>query len=63
MSATGKNIHTYVDDEIYGTIVDYKGIKNKYHEDSFIHLEECDYSLSLSHEYVNYLLNIEEFTR
>ena len=63
MSATGKNIHTYVDDEIYGTIVDYKGIKNKYYEDSFIHLEECDYSLSLSHEYVNYLLNIEEFTR
>lgn len=52
---TGKMTHTYIDDERKGMIGDYKGIKYEYDELSSIHLEESDYSLNLSDEYINYL--------
>lgn len=52
----GKLIHTYVDEEITGVLTDYLGNKMEYHEDSFIHLEQADYSLSISEKYENFLL-------
>lgn len=52
---TGKQTHTYIDDEISGEITDYNGIKNTYHEYSFIHLEETSFNLSLSENYLEYL--------
>ena len=57
---TGKNIHTYIDDEIKGTIKDYYGIEYSYYERSCIHMEEADYELSLAEEYVRLLLNVKE---
>ena len=57
---TGKMTHTYIDSEHSGIIEDYTGLKNRYYEKSSVHLEKCDYSLSLSEQYKNFLLQIEE---
>ena len=55
---TGKNTHTYIDDIQSGYITDYQGNVARYHEYSSIHLGSSDYSLSISQEYINFLLNI-----
>ena len=55
---TGKNIHTYIDEETNGIITDYYGVSIEYHELSSIHLEESGYELSLSREFIDYLLGI-----
>ena len=52
---SGKQTHTYIDEEISGELTDYNGIKNSYHEYSYIHLEETDFNLSLSENYIEYL--------
>lgn len=58
---SGKQTHTYIDDEINGEITDYNGIKNTYHEYSFIHLEETAFNLSLSENYIEYLNGFKDF--
>lgn len=55
---TGKNTHTYIDDVQSGYLTDYQGNVARYHEYSSIHLGSSDYSLSISQEYINFLLNI-----
>lgn len=57
---TGKMTHTYIDNETSGTITDYTGIKSDYSEKSSVHLEDADYSLSLSYAYKQFLYSIEE---
>lgn len=57
---TGKNIHTYIDEETSGTVMDYNGIMDSYYEKSSIHLEESGYELSLSREFIDYLFGIKE---
>lgn len=57
---TGKLVHTYIDEETQGEVTDYNGLKGYYHELSSVHLEEGDYSLSISDEFVNYMLEIQE---
>lgn len=57
---TGKNTHTYIDDEKHGKLKDYQGNISEYHEYSCIHLSESDYNLSISQEYLNFLLAIQE---
>lgn len=56
---TGKNTHTYIDDVQSGTLEDYQGNIARYNEYSSIHLGSSDYSLSISQEYINFLLNIK----
>lgn len=56
---TGKMTHTYVDYAIQGTMKDYKGNECEYYEKSFIHLEDAEYSLSLSQEYLDFLYALE----
>lgn len=60
---TGKNTHTYIDDKMTGVVTDYLGVTEKYEEESGIHLIECDYSLSLSNAYVDYVLGLETFEK
>lgn len=60
---TGKNIHTYIDEETTGMITDYLGTTIPYHELSSIHLEESGYELSLSREFIDYLMGIKLSTR
>lgn len=62
-SNTGKNIHTYIDEETSGIITDYYGVSIPYHELSSIHLEESGYELSLSKDFIDYLMNIKLITR
>lgn len=59
---TGKNIHTYIDEETSGIVTDYYGNSLEYHELSSIHLEESGYELSLSREFIDYLLGIRLVT-
>lgn len=60
---TGKLTHTYIDEEREGFITDYKGNTIKYLERSATHLEECDFTMSMSISYLDYLLNIKEYEK
>ena len=60
-TATGKNIHSYIDYEEKGEFIDYLGKKGSYDELSAVHMEGADYSLSLSDSYINYLEGIKEY--
>lgn len=60
---TGKNTHTYIDDEIEGDLTDYLGATAHYKEKSGIHLGPADYSLSISDAYINYLLGVRTYER
>ena len=57
-TATGKNIHTYIDYEQTGTITDYRGESCNYDTPTGVHLEPTGYTLSLSVMYLNYLMGI-----
>ena len=57
---TGKNTHTYIDDERIGTVTDYLGNVANYKELSGVHLMKADYSLSISREYSDYLRQIND---
>ena len=52
---TGKMTHTYIDDTKEGVIKDYKGQYYKYRELSGIHLENADYTLDMSVEFMKFL--------
>lgn len=52
---TGKMLHTYIDGEQSGKLVDYLGNEANYYEKSSIHLEPTSYDLSLAAEYVDFL--------
>lgn len=57
--ATGKQIHTYIDYETKGIVRDYLGNNYEYHELSGIHMEDTEYSLSMSEEFLKYLLGVQ----
>lgn len=56
---TGKNTHTYIDDERIGKVTDYMGNTLDYDEISGVHLGGADYSFSISQEYTEFLLGIQ----
>jgi hypothetical protein len=58
VNSTGKNTHTYVDNEISGYLTDYQGNIDRYNERSYIHLEEQDYTLSINQSYLDYIDNV-----
>ena len=58
-TATGKNIHTYIDYEQTGTLTDYRGVTGTYETPTGVHLEPTGYTLSLSVMYINYLMGIK----
>lgn len=57
---TGKMTHTYIDDVQDGYMTDYQGHTAHYHELSSVHLEKCEYSLSLSDAYLDLLMGFKE---
>ena len=52
---TGKKTHTYIDDLMEIDVLDYEGNKSRIISKSGIHLEDCDFTLSLSRQYENFL--------
>lgn len=52
---TGKLTHTYIDTEFTAIITDYRGVKVKVEQLSSIHLEKCDFTLSISDKYIDFL--------
>lgn len=59
---SGKNLHTYIDEEKQGYLTDYQGNTAYYIELSSIHLEPTSYDLSLAKLYVDYLKGVKEET-
>lgn len=57
---TGKMTHTYIDEERKGKVVDYMGTVGEYREQTCVHLENADYSLSLAREYVDYFMGLRD---
>lgn len=57
---TGKNTHTYIDSEKTYYIVDYQGNEELVNSKSSIHLEEVEYSLSISDFYMRFYLLLQE---
>lgn len=57
---TGKMTHTYIDDEVKVKVVDYLGNEQIENPLSGIHLEPCDFTLSLSKQYLEFLNNLSK---
>ncbi len=56
---TGKLIHTYIDDEKTGILIDYLGNKAKYYEKTGVHLEQTHYEMSIASLYADYLRGLK----
>lgn len=57
-NGSGKLCHTYIDFETNGELIDYMGNKYNYYEASSMHMENTDYTMSLSQDFINLLLGI-----
>lgn len=53
---TGKNTLTYINDPYKIIVKDYKGNYAEVAENSYIHMEEQDYNMSLSEQFIYYLM-------
>lgn len=58
-SKSGKNLHTYIDGEIEGQLIDYLGNKAPYKELCCIHLEPTGYDLSIASLYKKYITGVK----
>ena len=58
---TGKLTHTYIDDEMRGTIKDCNGVSYTYYEKSGVHLEAQEYSLSIGYAYAQFLKGVKTY--
>lgn len=54
---TGKNTHTYIDNSMIYEVVDYQGNALEVESPSSIHLEPCEFTLSMSDKYITFLEN------
>lgn len=52
---TGKNTHTYIDEQREGVVKDYKGKYLRFKELSAVHLENAPFTMSLAQPYIEYL--------
>lgn len=51
----GKLTHTYIDDTMSAIVTDFNGIKCAMFERSSVHLEPCDFKLSIASQYLDFL--------
>lgn len=55
---TGKNTHTYIDEEFVGNITDYQGVSHETESLSSVHLEPTSFKLTMSETFVEFLANM-----
>ena len=55
---TGKNTHTYLDDEFVGNITDYKGVTRETESLSSVHLEPTSFKMTISSTFAEFLANM-----
>lgn len=55
---TGKMTHTYIDDEHSFLVTDYLGITKPVKSLTGVHLENCEFTLSVSNQYKTFLQNL-----
>lgn len=52
---TGKNTHTYIDDEFIGNVTDYQGVTHETESLSSVHLEPTSFKMTMSKTFVEFL--------
>lgn len=57
---TGKMTHTYIDEPKDFMIQDYEGVEGRVNSGSSVHLEKCDFTLSIARQYANFLENLSK---
>ncbi len=57
---TGKMTHTYLDSEQSFNVIDYNGKEKIEHSLSSVHLGACDFTLSISKQYLQFLSNLKD---
>ena len=57
---TGKNTHTYIDEEMKIQSIDYQGNVEDIYIPSSIHLGKCEFTLSISKQYTKFLKDFRE---
>ena len=55
---TGKMTHTYIDQELKHLVTDYQGNTCQVNPLTSIHLEKCEFTLSISDQYKNFLTQL-----
>ena len=58
-NGSGKLCHTYIDTYMEGELVDYMGNKYVYNEQSGVHMENTEYTLSLDNEFKSLIMGIK----
>lgn len=58
-NGSGKLCHTYIDTYMEGEVIDYMGTKWIYNEQSGVHMENTEYTLSLDNEFKSLILGIK----
>ncbi|CAL9956225.1 DNA polymerase, partial [Vibrio phage K58 g2] len=57
---TGKMTHTYLDLPCDFLITDYLGVESEIHTESSIHLGDCDFTLSITTQYLDFIKNVSQ---
>ena len=55
---TGKNTHTYIDDEFIGNITDYQGVTHEINSLSSVHLEPTSFKMTISKTFAEFLADM-----
>lgn len=56
--SSGRNVHSYIDEEIAGTVTDHLGNSAEYHEYGAINITESEYTLSMSSSFLSMLSGV-----
>lgn len=57
---TGKMTHTYIDNELKFKVTDYQGAESTVNPLSGVHLENCDFTLSITEQYNEFLRQLSQ---
>lgn len=58
---TGKNTHTYLDDEFIGNITDYQGVTHETESLSSVHLEPASFKMTISKTFAEFLADMVSY--